>query len=254
MKKKRILILNPNKSEAMTTMMLHAALKVTNSDTELVGATASRGFEYISSRAEAQIAGQIVLEMIAERIDEIDGVVIAAFGDPGLSAARELFDLPVVGMAEASMLTACTLGQRFCFITFSTRLAPWYEESVKAVGLEQRFTGIHTPDESFNSVSNVKVELRLPLEKIVERIGVQNSQGGCSTDVAILAGAPLAGLATEIEGAPVVLLDPIGAAVNMVGGLVSLAPRGASAGVFSRPPGKANDLDHKKLNGWIAAK
>ncbi len=30
-------------------------------------------------------------------------MVIAAFGDPGLIAARELFDLPIVGMAEAAM-------------------------------------------------------------------------------------------------------------------------------------------------------
>ena len=41
----------------------------------------------------------------------IDAAIVAAFGDPGLGGARELFDFPVVGMAEAAMLMACMLGR-----------------------------------------------------------------------------------------------------------------------------------------------
>ena len=252
MAKKRILILNPNKTESMTAAMLSAAGNVIGPDSELIGATASRGFEYISSRAEAQIAGEIVLEMIADRIQDIGGVVIAAFGDPGLQAARELFDLPVIGMAEAAILTACTLGQRFCFVTFAAQMAPWYEESVNLVGIQDRFAGIFAPDASFTSVSDVQIELRSELEKLINGIGEQNKAGVNNIDVAILAGAPLAGLANSIEDAPLVLLDPIGAAVNMVNGLIALAPRGASSGRYARPPGKPNDLTHHALRDWIA--
>mgnify|MGYP000001717361 CR=1 FL=1 len=38
--------------------------------------------------------GAIALEMIAGNLDGADAAIIAAFGDPGLAAARELFDLP----------------------------------------------------------------------------------------------------------------------------------------------------------------
>src|SRR5216684_3474527 len=44
------------------------------------------------------------------------GAIIGCFGDPGLDAARELVEMPVVGPAEASMLLACTLGHRFSVV------------------------------------------------------------------------------------------------------------------------------------------
>ncbi|QXM26048.1 aspartate/glutamate racemase family protein [Elioraea tepida] len=56
--------------------------------------TARIGFPYISSRAEAQLAGAHLLEILAERSGEADAAIVAAFGDPGLQPARELFDLP----------------------------------------------------------------------------------------------------------------------------------------------------------------
>ena len=85
--------------------------KVAAPGTALVPLTAPRGLPYIASRAEAQIGGTIVLEMLAEHHRSADGAVIAAFGDPGLFGARELFDIPVIGMSEAAMLTACMLGR-----------------------------------------------------------------------------------------------------------------------------------------------
>src|SRR5215831_5159164 len=96
----RILVLNPNTSAEITALLAAAATVIST-------ATATRGVPYIATRAEAQIGGAIALEMLADRHRDFDAAVIAAFGDPGLFGARELFDIPVVGMAEASMLTAC---------------------------------------------------------------------------------------------------------------------------------------------------
>src|SRR5260370_13063214 len=39
--------------------------------------------------------------MLAEHHRGTDAVVIAAFGDPGLIAARELFEVPITAMAES---------------------------------------------------------------------------------------------------------------------------------------------------------
>ena len=108
----RILLANPNTSEGVTRRLHDAAVKVAAPGTALVPLTAPRGLPYIASRAEAQIGGTIVLEMLAEHHRGADGAVIAAFGDPGLFGARELFDIPVVGMSEAAMLTACMLGRQ----------------------------------------------------------------------------------------------------------------------------------------------
>src|SRR5215204_7011675 len=103
----RILLLNPNTSADVTELMLAAGRRAALPGTELIGVTASRGVPYIANEAEAILGASVALELLADHAERVDAAIIAAFGDPGLVGARELFDLPVVGLAEAAMLTAC---------------------------------------------------------------------------------------------------------------------------------------------------
>ena len=134
----RILVLNPNTSSDITARLAAAAKQARLKGPLSATATATRGVPYIATRAEAQIGGAIALEMLAELHRDYDAAIIAAFGDPGLFGARELFDIPVVGMAEASMLTACMLGRRFAIVTFARALGPWYQECVDMHGMNGR--------------------------------------------------------------------------------------------------------------------
>lgn len=243
----KILLLNPNMSVEMTSQMGDVAATVAAPDSELILATAQRGFPYISSRAEAEIAGTIVLEMIAQNRARVDAIIIAAYGDPGLNAARELFDIPVVGMAEAAMLTACMLGNKFSLVTFSEDLVPWYRESLTVAGLSSRLASIRVPPAEFKSVLNVQSELHAPLRAEVADAAIQDQ-----ADVVILGGAPLAGLADRLNDAPAVLVDPISAAVKQAEALVRVAPRGACAGSMKRPPGKTSQGLDDCLEDWIA--
>ena len=217
----RLLLLNPNMTLKMTEEMAGLATTMLNHGSTLLPVTATTGFPYISSRAEALIAGGIALETIASHRNAVDAVVIAAFGDPGLLAARELFDMPIVGMAEAAMLSALLLGQRFSFVTFSRHLRPWYEQSVTQAGLQNRFAGVRTPDTDFKSIGSVQEELFNVLRDLVQQ--AVDTDGA---DVVILAGAPLAGLAQRYTDSPVPLVDPISAAVTQAQALFRLAPRG----------------------------
>src|SRR5580692_11421352 len=149
----RILVLNPNTSESITARLASAAKKAAAPETVIVPLTAPRGVPYIATRAEAQIGGAIALEMLAEHHRDFDAAIIAAFGDPGLFGARELFDIPIVGMAEASMLTACMLGRRFAIVTFARALGPWYQECVEMHGMKERCAGLCMVDEPFDKVS-----------------------------------------------------------------------------------------------------
>ncbi|MCH9675755.1 MAG: aspartate/glutamate racemase family protein [Gammaproteobacteria bacterium] len=243
----RILIANPNTSETMTERMIDVAGRVIEPTTELVPGTASTGFEYISSRAEAQVAGAALLADIAERIADVDAVVIAAYGDPALTAARELFDVPIVGMAEAAMLTACMLGERFALVTFSETLVPWYLESVARAGLQSRFAGVRTPSAPMASIHTVQDDLR---ERLAEEVhlAVRSNEA----DAVILAGAPLAGLSAQMTDTPAVLVDPISAAVKQAELLARISPRGAFTGGFRRPPGKDSIGLPPSLAKWMA--
>ncbi len=111
--------------------------------------TSARGFPYISNRAEVQIGGAIALEMLTEAHAGFDGAILAAYGDPGLFGAREMFDIPIVGVSEAAMLTACMLGARFVVVTFTTAMRGWYQDCVDMHGLSGRCAGVVALDRAF---------------------------------------------------------------------------------------------------------
>jgi allantoin racemase len=233
----RILILNPNTTEAVTQRLADAAQAVAAPGTQLTAITAPRGFPYISGRAEAQIGGAIAIEMLAERHRSVDAAIIAAFGDPGLLGARELFDIPVIGMSEAAMLTACMLGKRFAIVTFAASLASWYGDCVDMLAMGGRCAAIRSVDAAFASISTVQEEMEARLIDCANQ-AVKADQA----DVVILAGAPLAGLAGRAAARiPVPVIDPIQAAVKQAEALVALAPRTPLAGAFQRPAAKATN-------------
>lgn len=240
----KILVANPNTSTGVTERLVAAGKLVASPGTELLPMTASRGVPYIATRAEAAIGSAMMLEMLAERRGTFDAAVVAAFGDPGLGGARELFDFPVVGMAEAAMLVACTLGRKFAIVSFAKALEPWFAEIVEWHGLSGRCAAIRTLDESFQSIDDVQTEKEQVLIDLA--VGTVKNDGA---DVVILAGAPLAGLANKIrDRVPVPLVDGIQAAVTMAEGLVRLNPRKATAGTYRRPAAK----DSKGLSAALA--
>jgi allantoin racemase len=243
----RILMINPNTTDALTQRLAGVARACVGATHEILPRTAPRGFPYVSSRAEAQIAGTIVLEMIAAETAAYDAVVVAAYGDPGLRAAREMLDVPVVGMAEAAMLTACMLGDRFSVVTFSDRLTSWFHEGVVAARLESRLASIRALTAAPPALSDVAELLREPLQELCRRAAEEDR-----ADVVILAGAPLAGLAQRIGAdLPLMALDPISAAVAQACALATVAPAGATAGGFKRPPRKESVGLAPPLARWL---
>ncbi len=229
----RLLLANPNTSQAVTDRIAAVARVHASAGTVITAVTAARGVPYIATRAEAAIGGAALLDLLAEHAGAADAVVVAAFGDPGLGAARELLPVPVTGMAEAAMLTACMLGRRFAIVTFSPTLGPWYQETVDANGLTARCSGIHCLDEPFADIAGVAQE------KAARLVMLCAEAVASGAEVCILGGAPLAGLAAEVaDQVPVPLVDGVAAAVRQAELLAALRPRKAIAGSFRRPAPK----------------
>jgi allantoin racemase len=232
----RILILNPNTTDAVTSLMVETGRAVAAPGTELIAMTARRGFPYISNRAEAQIAGAIVLELLVEARPRVDGAIVAAFGDPGLFGARELFDIPVIGVSEAAMLTACMLGQRFVIVTFAAALCGWYRDCVAMHGLSDRCAGVVALDEDFSSIAELQRDNLESLVALANRAILETQ-----ADVMIFAGAPLSGLAHKVRARiPAPIVDPIAAAVKQAEALTALKPRKATIASFQRPAAKTS--------------
>jgi Asp/Glu/hydantoin racemase len=244
----RLLIANPNTSQSVTDRIATTARKAASAGTEITAVTASFGPPYIATRAEAVLGAAAVLELLAEHSPNADAAIVAAFADPGLGAARELLSIPVVGMAEAAMLTACMLGRRFAILTFAVALEPWYQETVDYNGLAGRSAGIFCLDEPFTSIDNVGEEKAERLAELCQRAVAAGA------DVCILGGAPLAGIAEGIaDRVPVPMVDGVAAAVRQAETLVALGCRKAVAGTFRRPAPKpltgVSDAMQRLFNG-----
>lgn len=246
----RLLIINPNTSTGVTQRIAQVASETASRETEVTTATAKRGVPYIATRTEAIIGAQVTLEMLAERQPDFDAAIIAAFGDPGIGGARELFPQPVVGLAEAGMLTACMMGQKFAIVTFSNVLSAWYSECVAWHGLEKRLAGIFAISEAFRRVDDVQEEKGEQLIELCHEVLAKSD-----ADVIVLAGAPLAGLAATVKDRiPVPIIDCVAAAVHQAETLFRMELVKAKAGSFSRPASKSTLGLSSNLAKWIEGK
>ena len=70
-----------------------------------------------------------------------DAFLIGNFSDSGLTEAREMVNIPVLGICETSMHVACMMGASFGLIPVSAKQTPDKLEKVRRYGFETRFAG-----------------------------------------------------------------------------------------------------------------
>jgi allantoin racemase len=230
----KILVINPNTSEFVTRAVAAEAVRAASSGTEIEAVTGRKGAAIVSGRAENAIAAVEAMELAVEHSAGMDGIILAVSFDSGLPALRELLPIPVVGMSEAAMLTACMLGGRFSLVTFGNRAVPLYEELCNSYGLSSRLAGVLSlPPLSPDEMQNPILVVPKLAELIEEAVMTQR------TEAVILAGAIFANISKEVATAvSVPVVNGITAAVGMVEALVRLGASKPRAGSYQLPAGK----------------
>lgn len=240
----RLLVINPNISDSVTALIEAEARRSAAPGTTLTMLTAPFGVAYIETRFEALIGAYATAQLAAEHHKGHDAVIIAAFGDPGLAGLREALPVPVLGLTESALASACLLGHRFSIIAISQRIQAWYREVVEANGLSARLASIRALNRPLASIGSVQDEHQAALLALCE-----SAVDDDGAEVIILAGAPLAGLARTLRGRlPVPVVDGVSSAVRHAESLVALAPGKAVRGSFAPPPVKP----HRGLPEGIA--
>ena len=232
----RILLINPNVSDSVSDLIRTEAQRSASAGTEVEVLTAPFGVAYIETRFEALIGAYAAAQLAAEHHRRFDAVVVAAFGDPGLTGLREALPIPVTGLTEAALASAHLLGHRFSIIAISQRIQAWYREVVESYGFGSRLASIRALDRPLSSIGGVQDEHAKTLMALAERAVDEDG-----ADVIVLAGAPLAGLARSLQGKlPVPVVDGVSSAVQHAQTLVRLQPGRAQRGSFAPPPIKPN--------------
>ena len=71
-----------------------------------------------------------------------DAFLIGNISDGGIREARELVNIPVLGLCETSLHIACMMGANFSFVGISPKWSPRLVENVIRYGLEKRLIAI----------------------------------------------------------------------------------------------------------------
>ena len=85
--------------------------------------------------------------MQAER-EGYDAFLIGNIADPGLREAREIANMPVLGLCESAMHVACMMGANFSFVTINEKFTPRIVENVHRYKLEGRLAAVNRMTEA----------------------------------------------------------------------------------------------------------
>ena len=230
----RITLVNPNTSRAMTAKIAAAAREVAGPGVEIAAVCPDEGPAAIESHTDEAFAAVAVVELVERDLVRggSDAYVIACFGDPGLDAAREVVDVPVVGIAEAAMHVAAISGRHFAVVTTLSRTLGRAHDLVMRYGMSQACVSMtgsgiavleleDTTSESFEVIAGLCADA-------IERHGA---------DAIVLGCAGMADLCTALAarvGVPVV--DGVAAAVGIAAGMTRMGVGTSKRGEYARPP------------------
>ncbi len=216
----RILVVNSNTTDSVTSRIAQAAEAARPAGCVVETVTAPFGLPLIVTRADWMVAGPPTVAALAARRGQFDAAVVACFGDPGVEAARELLDVPVIGISEAAFHAACLLGRRFGIVSFTAALKPMFEDCLERAGLAARCAGFRMGPAFSGDPGRVAEERR---DAILELCRESIERDGA--EVVILAGGPLAGLAPQLaQDVAAPLVDGTAAGVRLAAALAGLAP------------------------------
>ncbi|MFT4242832.1 MAG: aspartate/glutamate racemase family protein [Acidovorax sp.] len=209
-----ILLINPNTSEATTAMMAALLARHLPPGYTVTGRTAEAGAPMIVNEDEMRCAAAE-----AERVWQRHahqpwaGVVVSAFGDPGMPGIRAQARVPVAGICEASLLEAAQGGRRrFGIATVTPGLARLIGERVDELGLSAAYTGIRLTPGDPRALAERPAALRQALKDAVHACIAHDG-----AQAVVIGGGPLGEAAHALQAETALpLIAPLASAARDV--------------------------------------
>ena len=224
-----ITLINGNTSPIVSKGIQEAAEQAAFSGTEIQMVTPASGPATIEGYLDAELSAVAVCEEVARHQGSADAFIIACFSDPGLFPAREMVVQPVIGIAEAAMVTAVQLGHRFSLLSPLAHMRPILRRLAFTHGFYNRLASIQTVDMSVAQAA-VSGDERMQAFLQAGRRAVEED----GAEVLILAGAVLANMEVLIsKELNVPVLDPIKCAMMQAQGLAYMNLQTSKIGGFS---------------------
>jgi allantoin racemase len=210
----KLLLVNPNTTQAVTDRLAVAARQVASRGTRIVAVTGSTGPAVVASRADNLRAARTCMALAREHAPGCDAVLLGISLDTALKRLRAMLDVPVIGMTEAGCMFASLVAPRFAVLTFGKQMVPLYRALVRSYGYGARLAAVGAvalhPTSVFSDPTRVRRET-LKAVRVLERKGA---------GAVVLAGAVYAGMGRTLQAdSPLPLVDGIQCAVRLAEGL-----------------------------------
>lgn len=231
----KIMVINPNTSESMTEHLRVELNRIKRSDTELMVVCPDKGPETIECAYDEACAIPPTLELVKKANREgYDALILACFSDPGIEAAKEISEIPVIGIEESTLHVAAMLGARFSIMTPRRQRIANRKEHVHMRGMGHFLASVRSLD---LSVAETDADPERTMKRVLEVAKAAAEEDGA--EVIILGCAGMAGYAPELESKlGVKVLDPSAVALKVAEAMVDLGLKHSKMGLFAVPPQK----------------
>ena len=118
------------------------------------------GDRFLHPITEFRCAAQVIAGALRAEREGYDAFIIGHFQEPALSETRAAVAIPVIGLGEASMLHACTLGRKIALVTINPVFIPYHEQQVARHGLERRVVAVRAIAAQVNQFNTAFVDER----------------------------------------------------------------------------------------------
>ena len=229
----RITLINPNTSRAMTAKIAAAAREAAGPDVVIDAVCPETGAAAIESHVDEVLAAAAVVDLVQQdqQAGGSDAYVIACFGDPGLDAARELVDVPVIGIAEAAMHAATLAGRTFAVVTTLSRTLGRARDLVARYGMRDAAVWLTAAEIPVLELEDTGSETAASIARLCHEAVRREA------DVIVLGCAGMADLCrmlTATAGVPVV--DGVASAVGLATAMVRMGLKTSKRSEYASPP------------------
>jgi Asp/Glu/hydantoin racemase/predicted amidohydrolase len=229
----RILLCNPNATEFMTNACLEMVKPTLPPDVTVYGFTAPKPApSAIEGNLDSVMSAAAAARAIIPIANQYDAFLVACYSDHALiKVLREELSQPVIGIMEASLFAARTLGARFGIVATSIRAQYMLEDSVRHYGLQAFCAGVRNCN---LGVLELESKAEEEVLSVMCEVGKQLVRDGA--DVLTLGCAGMVNMKAAVEkavGDDVQVIDGVLAGVQHLAGLCRLSVKTAKRGLYA---------------------
>jgi len=232
---KKILIINPNTSEQMTSKIRAVAEEAKGHDCQVTVTCPEHGPITIESSYDEAFAIGPTIDLVKQaREADYDAIILACFCEVGVEAAREVSPVLVLGLEEATLSTALLLGEKFGIMTEKRPRVAMKVRHIRRYGLLERLASVRPLGLSVAELDTDPVGTKAAGLELARRMVEEDG-----AEVIIMGCAAMAGYSDDLErelGVPV--LDPLKVSLKVAEFLVDLGLTHSRVGLYAPPTPK----------------